>query len=77
MVRMAGFEPALSWSRTKHFTKLSYILIARIFYHILNEKKDTFPCRSFQMVRPMRLERTRPKSLPPQSSVSADSTTAS
>lgn len=26
MVRMAGFEPALSWSRTKHFTKLSYIL---------------------------------------------------
>jgi|GluameStandDraft_1065615.scaffolds.fasta_scaffold01219_7 hypothetical protein len=39
MVRMAGFEPALSWSRTKHFTKLSYILIARIFYHILNEKK--------------------------------------
>ena len=23
---MAGFEPALSWSRTKHFTKLSYIL---------------------------------------------------
>ncbi len=41
MVRMAGFEPALSWSRTKHFTKLSYILIARIFYHILNEKKKT------------------------------------
>lgn len=36
MVRMAGFEPALSWSRTKHFTKLSYILLLRKeYYHIL------------------------------------------
>lgn len=31
MVRMAGFEPALSWSRTKHFTKLSYILSCVIY----------------------------------------------
>lgn len=30
MVRIAGFEPALSWSRTKHFTKLSYILSSSV-----------------------------------------------
>ncbi len=42
-----------------------------------HKKKPEPVRRSFQMVRPMRLERTRPKSLPPQSSVSADSTTAS
>lgn len=35
MVRMAGFEPALSWSRTKHFTKLSYILSCVIYIIIL------------------------------------------
>ena len=46
--------------------------------NFLNKKKNgTFVPLLFQMVRPMRLERTRPKSLPPQSSVSADSTTAS
>lgn len=34
---MAGFEPALSWSRTKHFTKLSYILSAHLIYHYPKE----------------------------------------
>lgn len=34
MVRIAGFEPALSWSRTKHFTKLSYILNFRLLSHV-------------------------------------------
>ena len=28
MVEMTGFEPAASWSQTKHSTKLSYISIS-------------------------------------------------
>ena len=29
MVGMTGFEPATSWSQTKHSTKLNYIPIGR------------------------------------------------
>ncbi len=30
---VTGFEPAASWSRTKHSTKLSHTPIAILFYH--------------------------------------------
>ena len=47
MVEMTGFEPAASWSQTKHSTKLSYISIsashktARQLY-IKNRKVNPF-----------------------------------
>ena len=50
VIGVTGFEPAASWSRTKHSTGLSHTPIACILYHnaaglsIAFAKKLAFPC---------------------------------
>ena len=56
LVGVTGFEPAASWSRTKHSTGLSHTPIAYILYHnylglsIAFVKKFTFPCAAVDTI---------------------------